>query len=137
MKKIYLAAYKEFKDYNGLKEILDYFLSKTDKKDVIFYVTSGEKGDSTCMKYVVNNGYKYIDWCKNKFGNRAEQKLPFIQNCDHSVLVTDGKSKGIGVALLYSTRHVKGKIVVIKPLEKVFAVWENGKLICEKEYGKV
>ena len=130
--KIYFAAYKDFNDYGMLKKVLDYMLQNKNKDDILFYVSSGEKGDSTCMKYVMDNGYSFVDWCSNKYGNRAEQKLPFIQDSTHSVLVTDGVSSGISIALRYSAKYIKGKIVLIKPLENSFSVWENGKMIAEK-----
>jgi hypothetical protein len=129
--KIYLAAYKDFKDYEKLEKVLDYMLHNKNKNDVLFYVSYGERGDSTCMKYVKNHGYEFVDWCSNKYGNRAEQKLPYIQDSTHSVLVTDGVSRGIGVALRYSAKYVKGKIVLIKPLDDVFSIWQNGKMLIE------
>ena len=133
MVKIYIAAYKNFKDYNMLKRILDYLLSKQNKEDVLFYVSSGEDGDSTCMRYVVENGYKYEDWCKNKFGNRAKQKLKYLKDSTHSVLVTDGDSTGISIAIRYSTMYVKEKLVIVKPKENVFSIWKNGDMIAEKK----
>lgn len=132
MTKIYIAAYKDFNDYEGLKRVLDYLLSKKNKEDVLFYVSDGERGDKTCMKYVKDNGYKHEDWCKNKHGNRAKQKLPYIADSTHSILVTDGDSIGIGIALRYSAMNIKGKLVIIKPYNNVFAIWKNGKMLAEK-----
>ena len=132
MKNIYLAAYKDFSDYRLLEKVLNYMLSNTKKEDVVFFVSNGETGDNTCFKYVLGHEYKYVDWCSDKFGNRAKQKLPYIQKSTHSVLVTDGESKGISIALMYSAKYVNGKIVLIKPKENVFSVWENGELIAER-----
>lgn len=66
MTKIYIAAYKEFNDYATLKKICDFFLQNLNKNDILFYVSNGELGDKTCMKYVRNNGYNYIDWLPQK-----------------------------------------------------------------------
>ena len=133
MDKIYLAAYKEFTDYKKLCKVLDFMLSKKSKDEVLFYVSSGEDGDSTCMRYVKAHGYKYVDWCKDKHGNRAKQKLPFIQDSTHSILITDGESRGISIALRYSIKYVKGKLVLVMPLDNIFSVWENREMIAEKE----
>lgn len=115
MTKIYIAAYKEFGNYKTLKKVCDYFLSRLDKSNVLFYVSTGERGDNTCMKYIRENGYKYIDWLPIKKGvNRSEEKLKAIKNCDHSILVTNGSSVGIGIAINHSCRNIKGKTVVVR-----------------------
>ena len=137
MNQIYIAAYKEFNDYKKLERILDYLLSRLDKKDVIFYVSNGEPGDNTCFKYVVEHGYKYIDWCPDKHGNRAKQKLPYIKNSTHSILITNGESRGISIAARYSWMFVKNKIVVIKPIENSICVWKDKKLLVDKKINEL
>lgn len=128
MTKIYVAAYKEFGDYKTLKKIYDYFLCKLDKEDVIFYVSTGESGDNTCMKYIRENKYKYIDWLPQKKGkNRAEEKFQYIKDSDHAILITDGNSVGIGVALNYACRFIVGKVVSVRIQCNDLTVFQVGK----------
>ena len=138
MTKIYMAAYKEFGDYKLLKKICDYMLCNMNKDDILFYVSTGESGDNTCMKYVRENGYKYVDWLPKKRGvNRAIVKLQYIKNSDHVILVTDGDSIGIGVALNYASKHVNGKIVEIRAQCNNFIVLKNGKEVGRKTFDEI
>lgn len=115
MIKIYVAAYKNFNDYKTLKKVYDYFLSKQNKENVLFYATTGEHGDNLCMKYIRENGYNYVDWLPQKWNkNRAKEKEPFIADSDHVILITDGNSIGIGVALNYAVKYISRKIVQVR-----------------------
>ena len=129
MIKIYVAAYKEFSDYKTLKKVYDFFLSKQEKNNVLFYVSTGESGDNTCMKYVRENEYNYIDWLPRKKGkNRAEEKLQFIKDSDYAILFTDGHSVGINIAIRYACKYLK-KFVIVRMQCKDLQVWRNGELI--------
>lgn len=130
MIKIYVAAYKEFHDYTALKKVYDFFLSKQKKENVLFYVSTGESGDNTCMKYVRENGYNYIDWLPKKGKNRAEEKLQFIKNSNYAILFTNGHSIGINIAIRYACKYLK-KFVIVRMQCKDLQVWSNGELIKE------
>ena len=134
---IYIAAFKEFGDYALLKKVCDYFLSRQNKENVNFFVSVGESGDNTCMKHVRDNGYSYTDWLPIKQGkNRAKEKLKFIKESDHCILVHDGYSRGIDIALKYAVNNVKGKVVVIYPYINEINVWNKNsdKPIIKKIY---
>jgi hypothetical protein len=109
-------------------------LSRLNKSEILFFVTSGEPGDNTCMKYVINNGYKYEDWIPVKRGhNRADEKLEFIKKSDHTILVTNGESRGIMIAMRFAGKNISGKIVIVDYSKKMFSVWKDGKKIGEKK----
>lgn len=134
MLNVYIAAYKDFGDYALLKKVCDYFLSRQDKDNIKFIVTTGESGDNTCKKYVVDNGYQWMDWIPIKQGmNRAEEKLKYLKESDHCILVHDAYSQGIGIALKYAINNVKGKIVVIYPLVGDIVVFYDGKKIIDRK----
>lgn len=134
MTNIYIAAYKKFNDYPVLKKVCDYMLSRMNKNDIQFFVTSGEPGDNTCMRYVIDNGYKYENWMPVKRGrNRADEKLKFIKRSNHVILVTNGESRGITIAMRFAGKSIDGKIVVIEHNNNIFTVWQNGVKIGEKK----
>lgn len=138
MVNIYIAAYKEFGDYKILKKVCDYFLQNLNKDEVLFYASTGESGDNTCMKYVRDNEYKYIDWIPQKKGkNRSEEKLKVIENSNHSILVHNGSSVGISIAIRHCAKNVKGKIVVIYPDKDKLFVYQLGKKIKEKKISEI
>lgn len=127
MTKIYIAAYKEFGDYKTLKKVCDYLLQYINKEDVLFYVSTGESGDNTCMKYVRDNGYKYIDWIPQKRGkNRSEEKLKVIKGSNHTILVHNYDSLGINIAIRQASENIKGKIVIVYPKEDIIKVYKFG-----------
>jgi len=117
MGNIYMAAYKDYANYTQLKAVCDRITSDMKKDDVTFFVTTGECGDNTCMKYAVDNGFKVEDWFQNKEELRNEtrnnghwheyynilkqQKAKYISKADHVILVSDydKRNNGIGYAL--------------------------------------
>ena len=132
MTKIYIAAYKEFGDYKILKKVCDYLLQHTNKEDVLFYVSTGESGDNTCMKYVRDNGYNYIDWMPQKrCKNRSEEKLKVIKESNHAILVHGNDSVGISIAIRHSSVNINGKIAIIYPQMGILEVfkrdWDDSK----------
>lgn len=137
MTKIYIAAYKEFNDYATLKKICDFFLQNLNKNDILFYVSNGELGDKTCMKYVRNNGYNYIDWLPQKKGkNRAEEKLKYIIDSDHAILITNGNSKGIEIAIRYSCKYIN-KFVVVRTQCNDLQIYKNMELYRNKNINEL
>lgn len=125
MENIYIAAYKDYANYNQLKTVCDRITSDMKKEDVTFFVTTGECGDNTCMKYAVDNGFRVEDWFPNKeevkkatYGENhwleyynilKEQKAKYISKADHVILVSDydKKNNGIGYALRLAGNHGK------------------------------
>ena len=126
MDKIYIAAYKDYADYNQLKTVCDRITSDMKKDEVTFFVTTGESGDNTCYKYARDNNFKIEDWfpdeefaelkAKRNSGNWHEfynilktQKNKYISKADHIILVSDydKKNNGIGYALRLAGNHGK------------------------------
>ena len=123
MTKIYIAAHKEFNDYATLKKICDFFLQNLNKNDVLFYVSNGE--------------LNYIDWLPQKKGkNRAEEKLKYIIDSDHAILITNGNSKGIEIAIRYSCKYIN-KFVVVRTQCNDLQIYKNMELYRNKNINEL
>ncbi len=127
MTNIYMAAYKDYADYDLLKTVCDRITSDMDKNDVTFFVTTGESGDNTCTKYAADNGFRIVDWFpdeqfmplkeetrqnghwKEFYNALKTQKSEFISKADHVILVSDydAKNNGIGYAIRLASKHGK------------------------------
>jgi len=119
MTNIYIAAYKDYGDYEQLETVCNRITSDMDKNDVTFFVTTGESGDNTCMKYAREHNFKIEDWFPDEqFGEYKKecmanghwhefynilkaQKSKYISQADHVILVSDydAKNNGIGYAM--------------------------------------
>lgn len=137
MVNIYLAAYKDYANYEELKTVCDRITSDMDKNDVTFFVTTGESGDNTCMKYARDNGFKIEDWFPDEefdelkkstrenghwmefYNAKKMKKAEYISKADHVILVSDydAKNNGIGYALRIASKNGK-TISVLYPDKK-------------------
>jgi hypothetical protein len=138
---IYLAAYKDFNDYELLKVVCDKITSTCDKENTTFFVTTGETGDNTCMRYAVENGFKIEDWFPDeKFaGIKREcmangnwkhfyyqvlkpEKNRFISKSDHVIFVYDYdlKNNGIGCGINMAAKNSKTISVVYPDKKEVY-----------------
>ena len=140
---IYLAAYKDFSDYELLKVVCDKITSRFDKEKVTFFVTTGESGDNTCMKYARDNGFKIEDWFPNeRFADLKKEclrngnwkyfyyqvlkpeKEKFISKSDHVIFVSDYDKKNRGVSCGVNMASKNHKTVsVVYPEEKIVEVY--------------
>ena len=141
---IYLAAYKDFSDYELLKVVCDKITSTCDKENTTFFVTTGECGDNTCMKYARENGFKIEDWfpdekfaelrkeCQNN-GNwqyfyyqvLKPEKNKYISKSDHVIFISDNdkKNRGVSCGVKMAAKNNK-TLSIVYPDRKIVEVFK-------------
>ena len=137
---IYLAAYKDFNDYELLKIVCDKITSTCDKENTTFFVTTGECGDNTCMKYAKENGFKIEDWFPDEqfsdykmecmkngkwhefYNTLKTEKNKFISRADHVIFVWDydKKNNGIGCGIRMAAKNNKTLSIVVPEKNEVY-----------------
>ena len=138
---IYLAAYKDFDDYELLKVVCDTITSKCDKENTVFFVTTGETGDNTCTRYAKENEFKTEDWFPDeqfaelkkeclRNGNwryfyyqvLKPEKRKYISKSDHVIFVSDydKKNNGIGCGINMAAENNKTLSIVYPDRKEVY-----------------
>lgn len=115
MIKVIIAGGRDFKDYDLLKEKLDYYLSNLEN---IIIVSGGASGaDSLGERYAKEKGYSLVtfqaDW--NKYGKSAGpiRNRQMANYADHLVAFWDGKSRGT-LNMINTAKELALKIKIIK-----------------------
>jgi hypothetical protein len=136
---IYLAAYKDFSDYSLLRTFCDSITSDMKKEDTTFFVTTGECGDNTCMKYARENGFNIEDWFPDEkfaeykkecmrsghwhefYNTLKAEKNKFVSRADHVVFVWDydQKNNGIGYGIKLAGKNSKTLSIILPDKKEV------------------
>lgn len=77
-----------------------------------------------------------IGFHKKKSKNRAEEKLKYIIDSDHAILITNGNSKRIEIAIRYSCKYIN-KFVVVRTQCNDLQIYKNMELYRNKNINEL
>ncbi len=127
---IYLASFGEFEDSKLLKMICDFFIKNLKNEDIEFIAPFGGKnGDIICRNYIIKNNFKHLFFKPSQI-----DKPDVLINCNHAILINNGKSKGIDIHLKILPKYIKGKIVEVHTNKNELSIYQLDKEIITKKY---
>lgn len=117
MYKVIIAGSRDFRDYETLKNKMDYLLANRVKEGITVLCGLARGADKLGQKYAKEKGYNVeyypADW--NRFGRAAGyiRNEEMAQNADALIAFWDGKSKGTHHMINLAEKY-KLKIRIIK-----------------------
>jgi major membrane immunogen (membrane-anchored lipoprotein) len=108
--KIIIAGSRDFKDYDELKKVCDYMLSKRNKDEIEIVSGTAKGADELGEQYAKERGYKLkrfpADW--GQYGKRAGhlRNKQMSEYADALICFWDSESKGAFDMILQANQQV-------------------------------